>query len=118
MGFTRAVQAKKHRNTQSRSCLFSFLPSEKPNNHAMEPALHRGWKREEIGNGGQGGGIGKEMEEGEERRALVTDQSMSRGWGAPAVLIIKFGGKENMVMRSISFCALIEEDSGNTDITS
>ena len=55
---------------------------------------------------------------GEEKRALVTDQSMSRGWEAPSVLVIKFGGKENMVMRSTSFCALIEEDSGSTDITS
>ena len=52
---------------------------------------------------------------GEEKGALVTDQSMSRGWESPAVLVIKFGGKENMVMRSTSFCTLIEEDSGSSD---
>ena len=88
MGFTRAVQAKNHRNTQSHSCLFSFLPSEKPSNHAMEPALHRGWKREERGNGGRGGEWVKRWKRGEERRALVTDEESSRGWEAPDVMVV------------------------------
>ena len=74
----------------------------------MEPALHRGWKREEIGNGGQGGGIGKEMEEGEERRALVTDEESSRGWEAPDVMVIAVYGAENPVMRTCGFCFLIK----------
>ena len=89
------MQAKIHRNTQSHSCLFSFLPSEKPSNHAMEPALHRGWKGEEQGNGGRVGGMGEEMEEGEGRRALVTNIENSCGWEAPAVMGVAFYGAEN-----------------------
>ena len=45
---------------------------------------------------------------GEERRALVTDQFISRGWEAPAVIVIGKSGTENLVMRTCGFCFLIK----------
>ena len=44
----------------------------------------------------------------EERRALVTDERISRGWEAPAVMVIGEGGTENLVMRTCGFCFLIK----------
>ena len=70
----------------------------------MEPALHHGWKKEERGNGG----MGKDMEEGEERRALVTDGEISRGWEAPVVMVVAVYGAENHAMRTCGFCFLIK----------
>ena len=43
----------------------------------------------------------------EERRALVTDDGISRGWEAPAVMVIASSRKENLVMRTCGFCFLI-----------
>ena len=46
---------------------------------------------------------------GEEKRALVTDREVSRGWEAKEVLAIGSEvGRENLVMRSCGFCFLIE----------
>ena len=44
----------------------------------------------------------------EERRALVTDENISRGWEAPAVMVIGNFGTENLVMRTCGFCFLIK----------
>ena len=44
----------------------------------------------------------------EERRALVTDDYISRGWEAPAVMVIGISGTENLVMRTCGFCFLIK----------
>jgi len=44
----------------------------------------------------------------EERRILVTDQDISRGWEAPAVMVIGKAGTENLVMRTCGFCLLIK----------
>ena len=45
---------------------------------------------------------------GEERRALITDQWISRGWEASAVLAIGSSQTENLVMRTCGFCFLIK----------
>ena len=45
---------------------------------------------------------------GEERRALVADQNISRGWEAPAVIAIGDYRTENLVMRTCGFCLLID----------
>ena len=44
---------------------------------------------------------------GEERRALVADEGISRGWETPAVMVIGEYGTENLVMRACGFCFLI-----------
>ena len=49
----------------------------------------------------------KRWKKGEETRALVTDQEISRGWEAKESLVIGWTGKENLVMRSCSFCILV-----------
>ena len=43
-----------------------------------------------------------------ERRALVTDVEISRGWEAPAVMAIGEFRTENLVMRTCGFCFLIK----------
>ena len=65
--------------------------------------------------GGQGEATEAEVEEwvrrwkrGEERRALVTDEHISRGWEAPAVMVIGEQRTENLVMRTCGFCCLIK----------
>ena len=65
--------------------------------------------------GGHGEAREAEVEEwvrrwkrGEERRCLVTDENISRGWEAPAVLVIGKFGTENLVMRTCGFCFLIK----------
>ena len=45
---------------------------------------------------------------GEERRVLVTDEGIFRGWEAPAVMVIGEVGIENLVMRTSGFCFLIK----------
>ena len=45
---------------------------------------------------------------GEETRALVTDDWMSRGWEAKELVAIGSGGTENLVMRTCGFCFLIK----------
>ena len=44
----------------------------------------------------------------EERRALVADDEISRGWEAPAVMVIGEYNTENLVMRTCGFCLLIK----------
>ena len=71
--------------------LYTFHGSEK--NEATEAEVEewlRKWKR------------------GEERRALVTDEEISRGWEGSAVMVIGKIGTENLVMRACSFCFLIK----------
>ena len=65
--------------------------------------------------GGQGEATESEVEEwvrrwkrGEERRALVTDESISRGWEVPAVMVIGISDTKNLVMRTCGFCYLIK----------
>ena len=45
---------------------------------------------------------------GDERRALVTDEYISRGWEAPAVMVIGEDNTENLVMRTCGFCLMIK----------
>ena len=54
------------------------------------------------------------MEEREERRVLVTDTYISRGWEASAVVVIdletgfgKHSWTENLIMRTCGFCIYI-----------
>ena len=47
---------------------------------------------------------------GEERRVLVTDQGISRGWEASGVIAIGYKQSETLVMRTCGFCFLIEFD--------
>merc|ERR1712211_213153 len=50
----------------------------------------------------------KRWKRGEERRALVTDENISRGWEAPAVMVVGKSDTENLVMRTCGFCFLIK----------
>ena len=50
----------------------------------------------------------KRWKRGEERRALVTDDRISRGWEAPAVMVIGKRSTENLVMSTCGFCILIK----------
>ena len=45
---------------------------------------------------------------GEETRALVTDQSTSRGWEAKELMAMGRFTTENLVMRTCGFCFLIK----------
>ena len=44
----------------------------------------------------------------EEKKVLVTDQDISRGWEAPEVIVIGWFSTENLVMRTCGFCILIK----------
>ena len=49
---------------------------------------------------------------GEEKRCLIADNVVSRGWEASHVLVVDLSGKgflENLVMRTIGFCALVKK---------
>ena len=48
---------------------------------------------------------------GEEERVLIADQDVSRGWECSHVLVVDLGGYgfENLVMRTVGFCALVKE---------
>ena len=48
------------------------------------------------------------LKRGNERRVLVTDDDISRGWEAPAVMAIGEYNTENLVMRTCGFCFLIK----------
>ena len=50
----------------------------------------------------------KRWKRGEERRALVTDENISRSWEAPAVMVIGIDSTENLVMRTCGFCFMIK----------
>ena len=45
---------------------------------------------------------------GEEKRILVTDPHISRGWEAKDLVVIGKGHTENLVMRTCGFCFLIK----------
>ena len=49
----------------------------------------------------------RKLQMGEERRALVTDGFVSRGWEAKAIVAISSTSEENLIMRAIGFCFLI-----------
>jgi len=48
---------------------------------------------------------------GEEERVLFADQDVSRGWECSHILVIDFHGYglENLVMRTVGYCARVEE---------
>ena len=50
---------------------------------------------------------------GEEKRCLIADTSVSRGWEASHVMVVNLGGagyaKESLIMRTIGFCALVKK---------
>ena len=50
----------------------------------------------------------KKWKRGKEKRALVTDEVISRGWEGSAVLAIGSKETENLVMRTCGFCFLIK----------
>lgn len=53
----------------------------------------------------------KRQKKGEEKRALVVDACLSRGWEADALLAIGTGrGMENLVMRTSGVCFLIKKE--------
>ena len=49
---------------------------------------------------------------GEEERVLIADHEVSRGWECSHILVIdmgRVGGLENLVMRTVGYCALVNE---------
>ena len=50
----------------------------------------------------------KKWKRAEEKRVLVTSEFISRGWEAPAVMVIGDDQTENLVMRTCVFCFLIK----------
>ena len=48
---------------------------------------------------------------GEEKRVLILDEEVSRGWEASHVLVVDLRGYdfENLVMRAVGYCAVIKE---------
>ena len=48
----------------------------------------------------------------EEKRCLITDEDVSRGWEASHVMVVDLYGEamENLVMRTIGFCALVTKE--------
>ena len=47
----------------------------------------------------------------EEKRCLIADERVSRGWEASHVMVVDLYGTdgiENLVMRTIGFCALVK----------
>ena len=57
---------------------------------------------------------------GEEERVLIADRVVSRGWECSHVLVVDLGGVglENLVMRTVGYCALVKEAPSNADIDS
>ena len=47
----------------------------------------------------------------EEKRCLIADELVSRGWEASHVMVVNLYGStmENLVMRTIGFCALVKK---------
>ena len=47
---------------------------------------------------------------GEEEKCLITDEQVSRGWEASHTLVVALGGYglENLVMRTLGYCALVK----------
>ena len=46
----------------------------------------------------------------EERRVLLTDHNIYRGWEAPALMVVAKYDTENLVMRTCGFCFLIRRE--------
>ena len=48
---------------------------------------------------------------GEEERVLIADDDVSRGWECSHVLVVDLrgGGLENLVMRTVGYCALVKK---------
>ena len=64
---------------------------------------------------------------GEEERVLIADEDVSRGWECSHVLVVDVGGGglENLVMRTVGYCALVKrrensysDSSDDSDIDS
>ena len=54
----------------------------------------------------------------EEKRCLIVDAEVSRGWEASHVMVVHlsgFGALENLVMRTIGFCALVQARDSSDD---
>ena len=52
----------------------------------------------------------KKRRSGEEKRCLLADQSVSRGWEASHTLVLgQHGEWENLVMRTVGYCALVKK---------
>ena len=49
----------------------------------------------------------RKWKRGEETRALITDQDISRGWEAKELVAIGYN-TENLVMRTCGFCFLVK----------
>jgi len=49
---------------------------------------------------------------GEEERVLIAEQDVSRGWECSHVLVVCLGGggMENLVMRTVGYCAIVKEE--------
>ena len=48
---------------------------------------------------------------GEEERVLIADHLVSRGWECSHILVVDLfgrGGLENLVMRTVGYCALVK----------
>ena len=47
---------------------------------------------------------------GEEKRVLIADHHVSRGWEASRVLVVNLGGFDvaNLVMRAVGYCSLVK----------
>ena len=52
---------------------------------------------------------------GEEKRVLFLDNDVSRGWEASHVMVVHQYAMENLVMRTIGFCALVQARDSSDD---
>ena len=57
----------------------------------------------------------KRRRSGEEERVLIADGDVSRGWECSHVLVVELGGQglENLVMRTVGYCALVKRSFTN-----
>ena len=54
---------------------------------------------------------------GEEKRCLLADQSVSRGWEARHTLVLgQHGEWENLVMRTVGYCALVKKRQSDDNV--
>ena len=53
----------------------------------------------------------KRRRSGEEERVLIADEDVSRGWECSHVFVVDLGGLglENLVMRTVGYCALVKQ---------
>ena len=59
----------------------------------------------------------KRRRSGEEKRCLLADQSVSRGWEASHTLVLgQHGEWENLVMRTVGYCALVKKRQSDDNV--